>query len=165
MVDMRNRIGAHFKKEVGAMYIEFAMPRACMHRESQAMRRVLEASRYSATDCTREAKTANDILLSGSSVSAGVATGKAFLARKTSDYRHLPTHSIAVAAMNRPEWLAHIDKVSGIITDLGGSLCHAAIVAREYRIPRIVGTRQAAALIRSNNLLSKDGTSGQIHKL
>ncbi len=150
---------------VGAMHIEFAMPRAYMHRESQALRQVLEASRHNAADDVREVETANDALLSGLAASPGIATGKAFLVRKNADYRRLPSGSIIVAEMTRPELVAQIGKVAGIVTDHGGSLCHAAILAREYGLPCIVGTRQATALIRSKNLLRINGSSGQIHKL
>ena len=48
------------------------------------------------------------------------------------------------------------------MTDAGGSLSHAAIVAREYGIPAVVGTSNATSLIADGALIEVDGTAGEV---
>jgi pyruvate,water dikinase len=52
--------------------------------------------------------------------------------------------------------------LGGIVTDSGGLLSHAAIVAREYGIPGIVGTRDATERIPDGALVRVDGDAGQV---
>ncbi|HEX2264582.1 MAG TPA: PEP-utilizing enzyme, partial [Pseudonocardiaceae bacterium] len=47
-------------------------------------------------------------------------------------------------------------------TDRGGQLCHAAIVAREYGIPGIVGTREATRMIPDGAWVRVDGKAGEV---
>jgi pyruvate,water dikinase len=53
--------------------------------------------------------------------------------------------------------------VSGIITDMGGMTCHAAIVARELRIPYIAGAIDATKKLKNNVLISMDSERGVIY--
>jgi pyruvate,water dikinase len=48
------------------------------------------------------------------------------------------------------------------VTDRGGLLSHAAIVAREYGIPSVVGTREATSLIADGARVSVDGDKGEV---
>jgi phosphoenolpyruvate synthase/pyruvate phosphate dikinase len=151
---------------VGSMHIEFSVPRAYMHKESEALRRVLELSRYVASDnITYSSERSDDILVRGIAASPGVVTGKAAIIRKNSDYKRLPNKSIVVTQMTRPDMILDIDKIEGIVTDLGGSLCHAAIIAREMRIPCVVGTQNATEIIRNKSLISVDGNNGIVKKV
>ncbi|MBI2592582.1 MAG: ATP-binding protein [Candidatus Colwellbacteria bacterium] len=71
---------------------------------------------------------------------------------------------IIVTAMTRPHFLLAIRRAGGIITDLGGNLCHAAIVAREFNIPAVVGTQTATALLRDGQRVILDGNDGYIYE-
>ena len=51
---------------------------------------------------------------------------------------------------------------AAIVTDAGGILSHCAVVAREYSIPAVVGTKCATAVLRDGQLIEVDGTSGCI---
>jgi pyruvate,water dikinase len=55
--------------------------------------------------------------------------------------------------------------VSAIITDEGGVICHAAIVAREMKIPCIVGTKIATKVLRDNDMVEIDAERGIIKKI
>ncbi|MER3514065.1 MAG: hypothetical protein C4310_06490, partial [Chloroflexota bacterium] len=48
------------------------------------------------------------------------------------------------------------------VTDTGGVLSHAAILAREFGIPAVVGTGQATKLIRDGQMLEVDGSAGLV---
>ena len=54
---------------------------------------------------------------------------------------------------------------AAIVTDAGGVLSHCAVVAREFRIPAVVGTGQATATIRDGQLLEVNGDSGEVRVL
>lgn len=71
---------------------------------------------------------------------------------------------IIVTAMTRPHFLLAIRRAGGIITDLGGNLCHAAIVAREFNIPAVVGTQTATSTLREGQRVILDGNDGYIYE-
>jgi rifampicin phosphotransferase len=52
--------------------------------------------------------------------------------------------------------------LGAIVTDSGGLLSHAAIVAREYGIPSVVGTREATAIIPEGARVRVDGSAGEV---
>ena len=71
---------------------------------------------------------------------------------------------IIVTEMTRPHFLLGIRRAGGIITDLGGNLCHAAIVAREFNIPAVVGTQTATSTLRDGQKIILDGNGGYIYE-
>ncbi|MTI68890.1 MAG: hypothetical protein FH751_01375 [Firmicutes bacterium] len=148
---------------VGFMHIEFSIQRAYMHRESKELKKVLELSRINPDDKISEIHDDN-ILVKGVVASKGIVTGKAKLIRKKSDYKRLPKGSIIVTEMTRPEIVTYLDKVKAIVTNKGGSLCHAAIISRELNIPCIVGTKNATKIIKDKELIEVDGDKGIVKK-
>ena len=70
-----------------------------------------------------------------------------------------------MARMTRTDMMIGIGKIAGIVTDIGGSLCHAAVVAREIGIPCVVGTGHATQSIRPRQLLSVDGDRGVVRRI
>lgn len=54
------------------------------------------------------------------------------------------------------------DKVSGIITEEGGMTSHAAVVAREYEIPCVVGVKEAISNFKDGDLIKLCGNTGEI---
>ena len=71
---------------------------------------------------------------------------------------------IIVTEMTRPHFLLAIRRSGGIVTDLGGTLCHAAIVAREFNIPAIVGTKQATQVLKDGQRIIIDANEGNIYE-
>lgn len=71
---------------------------------------------------------------------------------------------ILVCSMTTPDYIPLMIKARGIITDKGGILCHAAIVARELKKPCIVGTGNATTILSSGDAIILDATSGNIRK-
>jgi pyruvate,water dikinase len=71
---------------------------------------------------------------------------------------------IIVTAMTRPHFLLAIRRAGAIVTDLGGNLCHAAIVAREFNIPAVVGTQSATSVIQDGQRIIVDGNDGIIYE-
>ena len=60
--------------------------------------------------------------------------------------------------MTTPKYMAIMKKAGGIITDEGGITCHASIVARELKIPCLVGCKNAIKRLKDNTEVD-DATS------
>ncbi|MEK6920370.1 MAG: PEP-utilizing enzyme, partial [Nanoarchaeota archaeon] len=72
---------------------------------------------------------------------------------------------ILVTGMTRPEFTPFMKKAGAIVTDVGGLLCHAAITAREIKIPCIVGTEKATKTFKDGDRLEVDAEKGIIRKI
>lgn len=109
-------------------------------------------------------------LLSGYPVSGGKIIGKVrlinmFMSGDTEkEMSRIKKGDIIVTAMTRPHFLLGIRRAGGIITDLGGTLCHAAIVSREFNISAVVGTQIATSILKDNQEIILDGDSGIIYE-
>lgn len=147
---------------VGAMHVEFPVERAYMHRESRELRRVLELSRVVEGEEPLALESRDGVLVRGIAASPGVVTGKVALIKRNSDYRRLPAGSIVVARMTRTDLMLGVERVSGIVTDLGGSLCHAAIIARELALPCVVGTGEATQRLTPGEFVCVNGDEGTV---
>jgi phosphohistidine swiveling domain-containing protein len=72
---------------------------------------------------------------------------------------------ILVASRTDPDMTPNMISSSGIITDQGGILCHAAIVSRELGIPCVVGTEKSTSLLETGDFVYLDADSGRIYLL
>jgi pyruvate,water dikinase len=70
-----------------------------------------------------------------------------------------------VCASTDVNWTPLFALAAALVTDTGGSLCHAAVVAREYRLPAVVGTHVATRTLRTGQLVEVDGASGSVRLL
>jgi pyruvate,water dikinase len=67
---------------------------------------------------------------------------------------------ILVCPVTAPSWAPLFSKIKAAVSDIGGTMSHAAIVAREYGMPAVVGTGQGTKRIRSGQRLRVDGDRG-----
>lgn len=72
---------------------------------------------------------------------------------------------VLVAKKTDPEFVIAMKKCAAIVTDAGGLLSHAAIVARAFGVPCVVGTRRATKLLQTGQLVKVDGTKGTVETL
>jgi pyruvate,water dikinase len=107
----------------------------------------------------------SDTVLTGLPVNAGVYEGPARLVEGSDDFGRIRQGDVLVTRMTSPYFNVVLPMLGAIVTDRGGQLCHAAIVAREYDIPGIVGTRDATRTIRDGDRVRVDGTTGEVHVL
>ena len=63
-----------------------------------------------------------------------------------------------------PSQVTLLRHAAGIVTDQGGTLSHAAIIAREYKIPTLIGTRRATALFHTGDRLILDTRQGVVSR-
>ena len=74
----------------------------------------------------------------------------------------LHTGEILVTGMTDPRFVPLMKQVGAIVTDAGGMLCHAAIVARELKKPCIVGTKFATQVLKDGDLVEVDADKGEV---
>jgi rifampicin phosphotransferase len=104
-------------------------------------------------------------LLQGMAASPGRATGLARVVRTERDLDEVRPGEILVAVSTDPAWTAVMGRSAGLVTEVGGILSHAAVVARERGVPAVVGARQATQALRTGDLLEVDGEAGTVKVL
>jgi phosphohistidine swiveling domain-containing protein len=67
-----------------------------------------------------------------------------------------------VTTTTTPAWTPLFPSLAGLVTETGGILSHAAVVAREYGLPAVVGAAGATATIPDGGKISIDGTAGTV---
>lgn len=100
--------------------------------------------------------------LKGNAGSPGKAQGIARVILSLDESARLKQGDILVTATTAPPWTPLFATAGGIVTDTGGILSHCAVVAREYRIPAVVGTGGATAIIKDGQLIEVDGDAGAV---
>ena len=69
---------------------------------------------------------------------------------------------VLVAEMTSPDWVPTMRRAAALVTDAGGSTCHAAIVSRELGLPAVVGTRSATTDLRDGDVVTVDAQRGVV---
>ena len=99
--------------------------------------------------------------LKGLPASAGRATGTARVIHSPDEFHRLQPGDILVCPYTDPTWTPLFALAAAVVADSGGPLSHAAIVAREYGIPAVLGTGNATGLPDGTRLLV-DGSAGTV---
>lgn len=107
---------------------------------------------------------ASDIILKGDPASPGIASGPAKVIFSPKDIGKVLNGDILVAPQTNPDFVPAMKKAVAIVTDSGGRTSHAAIVSRELGIPAVVGTELATKKIKTGNIITVNGTKGEIYK-
>ena len=92
----------------------------------------------------------------------GKITGTARVIEDFSQIDRLREGDILVTKFTDTGWTPKFAILSGIVTEYGGILCHAAIVSREYGIPAIVACKDAMSKIRDGQIVTIDGSTGTV---
>jgi rifampicin phosphotransferase len=95
--------------------------------------------------------------------SAGVVRGTARVIHSLAEAGKLQPGDVLVTKFTLPPWTPLFATASAVVTDTGGVLSHSAVVAREYRIPAVVGTDYATSTFHDGQLLEVDGNAGTVH--
>ncbi|MCI8329406.1 MAG: PEP-utilizing protein mobile subunit [Oscillibacter sp.] len=92
----------------------------------------------------------------------GCQEGVAHLVSDPSELDTVKEGEILVCKMTNPAWVVSFSKISALVTDTGGALSHPAVVAREFGVPCVVGTRRATQLIQTGDRIRVDGSKGVV---
>ncbi|WP_063060908.1 PEP/pyruvate-binding domain-containing protein [Nocardia sienata] len=98
----------------------------------------------------------------GTPGSPGTATGTARIVRGPGDFARVRPGDILVCPYTDPAWTPLLRIAKGVVTETGGVLSHAAIVAREMRIPAVLAVTGATDLIRDDTPVTIDGSAGTV---
>jgi len=105
------------------------------------------------------------LTIEGHPVSPGIYEGTARLILNPVDFHRLQQGDVLVTKNTAATFNVVLPLLGAIVTDRGGQLSHAAIVAREYGIPGIVGTRNATRNITDGSRIRVDGSAGTVEVL
>lgn len=105
-----------------------------------------------------------DVLARGVPGSRGQVKGIARVIQGLPEMDQIQPGDILVTKYTDTGWTSKFALLSGVVTEFGGALCHAAIVSREYGIPCIVGVKGAMGLISDGDTIIMDGATGEIRK-
>lgn len=95
----------------------------------------------------------------------GKVTGRARLILSTKDIGKFRNGEVIVSQMTDPHYLPIMKKAAAFVTDEGGLLCHAAIVARELKKPCVIGTKLATKIFKDGDLVEVDAENGVVTRL
>ena len=112
-----------------------------------------DGQRYAATDAA---------ILRGTGASAGIARAVARVVHGPDDFDRVRPGDIVVARASNPGWVPLFSIAAGFVTDTGGVLSHAAVVAREFGVPAVVGTGDATTRIGDGRIIEIDGSTGYV---
>jgi pyruvate,water dikinase len=104
------------------------------------------------------------IILKGIPASPGSAKGKVKVILNPLECKRMKKGDILVTEMTDPRFMPLIQKAAAIVTDIGGLLCHAAITAREMKIPCIVNTKKATTILKNGQKIFVNATKGEIYE-
>jgi phosphohistidine swiveling domain-containing protein len=103
-----------------------------------------------------------DFLCSGIAASGGRATGQAHVVRDRAGFVTLTFGEILVCRFTIPDVVPYFERATALVTDEGGALSHAAIMAREAQLPAVTGCGNATQVIRTGDLILVDGDFGLV---
>ena len=103
-------------------------------------------------------KEKSTVMVEGKSVGRKIVSGKVRVIENVKNIHNFKPNEILVTTMTDPDWEPIMKIANGIITDLGGSTSHAAIISRELGIPTIVGSSSATKALKTGDIVTIDCT-------
>jgi rifampicin phosphotransferase len=110
----------------------------------------------------QQSKARGDVLVSGTPGSPGVVQGPVRIIRDASEFGKLRPGDVLVAPFTNPSWTPLFQRAAAVVVDSGGAGSHAAIVAREYGIPAVMGTGDGTRQLNDGAIVRIDGTRGVV---
>ena len=104
----------------------------------------------------------NDGVLKGVPVSNGECEGVVHIVYSVDDANTLQKGEIMVARFTDIGWTPYYSIVNGLITEIGSSLSHGAVVAREYALPAIVNVKGATKILKNGDYIKMNASKGTI---
>ncbi len=105
-----------------------------------------------------------NVILSGTPGSPGLASGPARIVHDVSEFGRLQPGEVLVAPATNPAWTPLFQRAAAVVVDTGGSASHAAIVAREYGVPAVMGTFDGTQKLTDGQWIQVDGSRGLVSK-
>lgn len=103
--------------------------------------------------------------LKGKTAFPGIVRGLVRIVRTRQDMANFKDNEIIVSGMTDPSYLPIMKRAAAFVTNEGGLLCHAAIVARELKKPCVIGTKFATHAFKEGEMIEVDATAGLVRRL
>lgn len=107
----------------------------------------------------------DDGVLRGTGASGGTYRGTARVVLGPADFGKVQRGDVIVAPSSNPSWLPLFTIAGGLLTNTGGVACHAAVVAREFGLPAVVGLGDATTRIPDGATVELEGATGYVRIL
>ncbi|HRI68792.1 MAG TPA: PEP/pyruvate-binding domain-containing protein [Polyangium sp.] len=104
-------------------------------------------------------------VMHGTPVSRGLVVGLARVARSPEEAKFIVPGEILVVPYTDVGWAPYFLRAAGLASEIGGTLSHGAVVARECGLPAIVNLPGATRMIRTGDKLRLDGNTGELRIL
>jgi len=104
-------------------------------------------------------------ILKGNIAHLGKVSGRCQVIKNIKDIHKVKKGDILVTAMTNPNYIPAMEKAAAFVTDEGGLLCHAAIIAREMHKPCLIGTKIATKVFQDGDIIEVDADKGIVKKL
>jgi phosphohistidine swiveling domain-containing protein len=104
----------------------------------------------------------SDALVTGAPASGGSATGPVAVIHQPAEFDRLAPGDVLVCPYTNPAWTTLFQRAAAVVVDAGGPASHAAIVAREYGIPAVMGTGVGTTLLTDGQLVTVNGSTGRV---
>ena len=101
--------------------------------------------------------------ISGRPASRGIVEGTVRVAKSIHDARDVQRGEILVAPVTDVGWTPYFTVIAALVTDIGSSVSHGAVVAREYGLPCVVNTLVATQVLKTGDRVRVDGDQGSDH--
>lgn len=112
--------------------------------------------------CMKDALAGDDDSIKGIGASDGQVKGKVCIVHSPEEFYKLEKGDILVCTYTDPEWTPLFALAAGVVVDTGGTLSHAAIVAREYGIPAVLATGDATLKLKDGDMVLVNATEGSV---
>jgi len=103
-------------------------------------------------------------LLTGIPASPGIAIGEVVVGLRPSAKREIPRGGVLVSRFTTPLLIPELLRAVALVTDVGGAMSHAAVIARELGIPCVVGTEKATEILKDGMVVCVDGSKGYVYQ-
>lgn len=103
-----------------------------------------------------------DGVISGRPASSGVVEGTVRVAANINEAQHLQIGEVLVAPVTDVGWTPYFTLIAALVTDIGSSVSHGAVVAREFGLPCVVNTQVATRELRTGDRVRVDGGLGTV---
>lgn len=106
----------------------------------------------------------SDTTLQGTGASSGIVAGPVRIIGSPAEFQRLQPGDIMVAQYTNPAWTPVFSFIGGMVVEYGSTVSHAAIIAREYGLPAVMGVKGAASILREGEIITIDGLRGLIQR-
>ena len=106
-----------------------------------------------------------DGILEGTPVNCGKITGTARVVKTLEEAAAIEPGEILVTSVTDVGWTPYFSLISGLVADIGSSISHGAVVAREYGLPAVVGLGIGTKVFQTGDRIEVDGNTGIVRKI